>query len=179
MCKRVVLNGKCPNCWLPPTFMVGWRDEFVGKLVHDYKYKSTRAIRGALADLAEQVLPYVDGEVSLVPLPTIEKHIRERGFDHISLLARAIAKKRGWMVEKLLVRAQNTVQVGAGMTARVMQAVSAYEFSGTIKPERTYILVDDVWTTGASMKAAIKKLQRAGASKIIVLVLAVNRVDHN
>ena len=158
--------------------MVGWRDEKIGKLVHDYKYKSTRAIRGVLADLAEQVLPYIDGEVSLVPLPTIERHIRERGFDHISLLAKAIARKRGWKVERLLVRAKDTVQVGAGMTARIMQAVSAYGFSGTIEPERTYILIDDVWTTGASMKAAIKKLQRAGASKIIVLVLAVNRVDH-
>lgn len=158
--------------------MVGWRDEAIGKLVHDYKYNSTRAIKNVLADLAEQVLPYIDGEVSVVPLPTIEKHIRERGFDHISLLARAIAKKRGWQVKNLLVRAKNTVQVGAGMTARIMQAVSAYEFSGSVDPLRTYVLVDDVWTTGSSMKAAIKKLQQAGASKIIVLVLAVNRVNN-
>lgn len=155
--------------------MIGWRDEAIGKLVHDYKYNSTRAIKNVLTDLAEQVLPYIDGEVSIVPLPTIEKHIRERGFDHISLLARAIAKKRGWQVENLLVRARNTVQVGAGVTARVMQAASAYGFCGIIDPSRTYVLIDDVWTTGSSMKSAIKKLQRAGASKIVVLVLAVSR----
>ena len=46
-----------------------------------------------------------------------------------------------------------------------------------IDRNKTYVLLDDVWTTGASMKAALKKLREAGALKIIILVLAVNRLD--
>ena len=46
-----------------------------------------------------------------------------------------------------------------------------------INPDTTYILLDDVWTTGASMQSAIKKLQQAGASKIIVAILSLSRIN--
>jgi predicted amidophosphoribosyltransferase len=42
----------------------------------------------------------------------------------------------------------------------------------------TYILFDDIWTTGASMKTAIKKLRQAGAIKIIVILLAISRLEN-
>ena len=68
----------------------------------------------------------------------------------------------------------NTVQVGADRETRLSQAESAYALTNNAKidSENTYLLFDDVWTTGASMKAATKKLQQAGASKIVIVVLA-------
>ena len=79
-----------------------------------------------------------DGVV--VPLPTINKHIRERGFDHIGL----IAKKTGWRVEKLLKRRNKTVQVGASAEMRKKQAATAYRIAGKIDPKAEYLLMDDV-----------------------------------
>lgn len=174
-CKTLILNGKCQNCWLPPSYMVGWRDEKIGQLVHDYKYHSVRALASDLAELLDAVLPCIDGEVTIVPLPTVDKHIRERGFDHILKLAKKLARRRGYSVRQLLTREKNTVQVGANMEARMVQAATAYGFCGEVDPQTTYLLIDDVWTTGSTMRAAIKKLQQAGASKIILAVLAVNR----
>ena len=68
--------------------------------------------------------------------------------------------------------------MGADKTTRELQASEAYAVSENIDPQTTYLLVDDVWTTGSSMKAATKKLQQAGALKIAGAVLAVSRLNH-
>lgn len=175
-CKRVVTAARCPHCQdFPPTYMVGWRDEMVGRLVEEYKYHSVRQLGVVLAELLDEILPMIDGEVAVIPLPTITKHIRARGFDHTLGVARKLARRRGWKVAPVLKRAKDTVQVGAGNTARLLQAAEAYSLDGKIEPDTTYILLDDVWTTGASMRAALKKLQQAGAHKIVITVLAVSR----
>lgn len=175
-CKKATSGGFCKECGLPPCFMVGWRDEVVGQLVHDFKYGSARNIGKVLAELFDAVLPQIDGDVFVVPLPTAFKHIRLRGFDHTLLIAKKLARLRKYKVDRLLVREKDTVQVGANREARMVQAPNAYRVEGQIRSDATYLLIDDVWTTGSSMKAAIKKLQHTGASKILVGVLAVNRV---
>lgn len=161
--------------------MVGRRDEIIGSLVHDFKYNSTRALAPELAALLDQILPEIVGPVTLVPLPTIPRHIRERGLDHTLLLAKNLKRLRGrnYRVKRLLIREQNSVQVGSDAKTRVAQAASAYTVPKNAKVDEktTYLLLDDVWTTGASLKAALKKLREAGAKKIIIAVLAVNRLD--
>ena len=109
-------------------------------------------------------------KIVLIPLPTIRKHIRERGFDHTLRLCFELEdflqKKLddfGISVEyqSLLVRKNKTVQVGKEKKERMRQAEKAYGIREGIKIEnRTlYILVDDVTTTGASLVAAKKILQ--------------------
>ena len=109
-------------------------------------------------------------KIVLVPLPTIRKHIRERGFDHTLRLCFELEnflQKRfddlGVSVEyqSLLIRKNKTVQVGKEKKERVKQAEKAYEIQEGIKIENKtlYILVDDVTTTGASLAAAKKILQ--------------------
>lgn len=121
-CKLMIDGFSCSHCELPPTYMIGWRDELIGRLASDYKYNSTRVLAGVLAELLDNVLPCIDGDVAIVPLPTINKHIRERGFDHVLLLAKKLAKRRRWQVAPILKRARDTVQVGADKMSRGMQA---------------------------------------------------------
>lgn len=108
----------------------------------------------------------IDEDFYLVPLPTIRKHIRERGFDHIKLLC----KKTGLPFEEALKRRGNTVQVGASSEQRQKQAKEAY-FAGDISDKR-YLLVDDVWTTGSSMLAACEAMQNAGSKNLAIAVIA-------
>ena len=127
-------------------------------------------------DVSVEVSRMMDAEtrenrkIVLVPLPTIRKHIRERGFDHTLRLCFELEnflQKRlddfGISVEyqSLLVRKNKTVQVGKEKKERMRQAEKAYGIREGIKIEnRTlYILVDDVTTTGASLAAAKKILQ--------------------
>lgn len=109
-------------------------------------------------------------QIVLVPLPTIRKHIRERGFDHTLRLCFELEnflQKRlddlGVSVEyqSLLVRKNKTVQVGKEKKERVKQAEKAYGICEGVKLDMNtlYILVDDVTTTGASLAAAKKILQ--------------------
>ncbi len=178
-CKRLNLTGNCPKCKsLPPTYIISERKDLFSDLIHDYKYNSTRSLAKPFAEILDQIIPNIDGDVSLIPLPTIASHIRARSFDHTYLITKNLAKIRGksYRVEKLLLRTNNTVQVGADAKTRKIQAKSAYTFNKKFKIDNdtTYLLFDDVWTTGSSMKAALKELRKAGANKIIIAILAVN-----
>ena len=131
---------------------------------------------GKSGDVPVEVSRMMDAEIQeirkivLVPLPTIRKHIRERGFDHTLRLCfeleQVLQKKlkgSGISVEyqSLLWRKNKTVQVGKEKKERVKQAEKAYGIYEGVKLDMNtlYILVDDVTTTGASLAAAKKILQ--------------------
>ena len=187
ICKTPNHAGICSKCTkthsLPPIFIVDKRSTLIGELAHDFKYYSIRALVRPLAEILDQTLPSIDGNVVIVPLPTISRHIRERGFDHTHLVAKHLSKLRGknYQVQKLFTRAKNTIQVGTSRTDRLAQAKDAYTLAKNISidPDATYLLYDDVWTTGASMLTAVKKLRSAGANKIIVAILALSSFDQN
>lgn len=183
-CKGLNQTGNCTKTTecknLPPTYVVGERSELVGTLVHNLKFHSVRAAAKPLADLLNASLPEYAGDVYVVPLPTIAKHVRARGLDHTYLVAKNLSCLRhNFKLQKLLIRDQNTVQVGADRSTRLTQADAAYSINPKIKIDQkaTYILLDDVWTTGASLRAATKKLQKSGAQKINLAILAVSRID--
>lgn len=163
----------------PPVYTVDQRSGLLDTLIHDLKYNSTRAIAPKLAELLDNFLPALPPNSIIVPLPTASQHIRARGLDHTLILAKQFAKIRHLKVKKILTREKNTVQVGSDRKTRLAQAKAAYSISekAEINPDTTYILLDDVWTTGASMKAAVKKLQQAGAFKIIVVLLAISSLN--
>ena len=74
-------------------------------------------------------------------------------------------------METLISRINKTVQVGADEKTRKVQASKAYAVSGEVDPSKTYLLVDDVWTTGASMESAIRLMKKAGAYKLASAVI--------
>ena len=176
-CKKEKSTPICPNCKeLPPIYTLGIRKGLLASLIHDYKYSSNRALAAVFADLLDSTLPPLPPNTFLIPLPTASHHIRARALDHTAKIAKKLAKKRHLKMQKLLLRAKNTVQVGSDRTTRLSQAKEAYVVNPTIPIDEsaTYILFDDVWTTGASLLSATKKLREAGASNIIIIVLAIS-----
>lgn len=162
-------------------FVVGWREGVLKKLVSEFKYESVRAVGEVLAEMLDETIPDLSAvlpegaEVVVVPLPTIGKHVRKRGLDHTLILARKLAKMRGWKCERVLERAVDTVQVGAKAKERQEQAKRAYEVSREVDSKKYYLLLDDVWTTGASMKAAERVMRKAGAKKVMGAVIEVGK----
>lgn len=172
----IFTSHKCSRCHdLPPIYVVGPRNTILGELIHDYKYHSIRALAKPLAELIHTTLPQsLPKNTILVPLPTASHHIRARGLDHTYLIAKHLGKTRHLSTKHILIRDKNTVQVGSDRTKRLTQAKSAYRLNPKVKinPNTTYILIDDIWTTGASVKAASNILKQAGAQNLIIALLA-------
>lgn len=109
----------------------------------------------------------------MVPIPTTPHNIRIRGYDHMLLTARALARRRNWCVAPLLSRRNNTTQHFAKSAAeRRRQAVGFFEIQKKPEVDRTYLIIDDIYTTGSTIKAAADCLAQAGASAIWVAVVA-------
>ncbi len=186
LCKNVVAEkyenvGKCcMDCdsGFEEIWVGSWREGVVAKMVAEYKYKSMWACGVELMTILDNAIPVeaLNGfRVVVVPLPTIGRHVRERGLDHTWQIGKKLAKRRGWVCQRILLRATDTVQVGAQLSERRAQAKKAYTINDEIDPEIVYVLLDDVWTTGASMLAALKVMRDAGARHVYGAAVAVSK----
>lgn len=186
-CKKYIISSEIRDGWI---YAVGRREGVLMKITEEYKYKSIRKTSEVLAELLDAVLPekFKGKEVVLVPLPTISRHIRERGFDHTLRLAKALSRRRDFQVNSLLLRVNKTVQVGADAKTRKAQAKKAYSLSpeatkimgrnsNKLPADKVYLLLDDVSTTGASLQAARDLLKKAGAKEVFATVVCVGLND--
>ena len=175
-CHQPKTSGQCPcSPQLPSIFISGERKGLLGELIHEFKFNSIRTLAHPLAEVLDHTIPHIDGQVVIVPLPTIGRHIRERGFDHTMLIAKHLASLHtNYHVQNLILRSQNTIQVGSNRQDRLTQASHAYHLNSKINilPNTTYILLDDVWTTGASIQSAYALLKNTNASHITLALLA-------
>jgi competence protein ComFC len=143
----------------------------VGKqLVHALKYRGYKRVVGRLAaPLMLQVL----GEVrfdAVVPVPLHRSRLRKRGFNQAELLARGVAEKMKATVSDTLEVVRSTRdQVELSAAQRRANVAGAY--SATEPLHGTILLVDDVFTTGATMSACAASLVRAGAQEVHALSL--------
>jgi ComF family protein len=112
----------------------------------------------------------------IVPVPLHPQRERERGFNQASVLARALAARtRLPLDEWSLVRTTHTDQHRAGMDARARRETVERAYA-VARPRliegESILLLDDVFTTGATVSACAKALREAGAQEVFVLTVA-------
>ncbi len=180
----------CARCGLPTafeTFVCEWcknvdfgfesaraplRYEGAGKkLVHALKYGGyTRVVEKVAAPL---MLGVLDGRVrfdAVVPVPIHRSRLRKRGFNQAELLARGVALRINAPVSDTLEVVRSTRdQVELSAAGRRENVAGAYSARGPIVGR--VLLVDDVFTTGATMSACAGTLLRAGAGEVHALSL--------
>jgi ComF family protein len=170
----------CGDCHVPyeKAWIVGERTGALQMLVGDYKFQHARAGYKDLGDLLLAVFPELPQETVIVPIPTVASHIRERGYDHTLLVAKYVAKVRHLELCQLLQRKTDTKQRQATATQRFSQAEQAFGIKdGRINPDVPYLLIDDVITTGATMKYASQILRKAGAKHVWIAAIARQTLD--
>jgi len=155
-------------------FVVGKRTAILKKLVGNYKYFSRRESAVAIADLMDSVLPKkLPDDFVVVSIPTIPKHIRERGFDHMKLVVRQLSRKRNLQCNlNLLLRNDNISQHTANLKQRQKQAQQAFSVNPRCSIPSKILLIDDIYTTGATLIATTELLQKYGVKKIWIGVVA-------
>lgn len=111
----------------------------------------------------------------VVPVPLHPERLRWRGFNQSLLLARAVAADhKGMLAPKALRRIRATrpqSELGPGERRRNLSG--AFAAGAETVRGRSVLLVDDVLTTGTTMRECARVLRRAGASRVEALVPAV------
>lgn len=141
------------------------------KLLHEYKYNNKRAFCKVLAQIVSNNIDNTGRNYIIVPLPPSSKHRRQRGYDHILNIVRHLSKMTNCEYEMVLKRKTNFRQVGADRQTRFTQADNAFISRYPLSPDRTYIIFDDVITTGATITSAVRALRSGGARKIQILAI--------
>jgi ComF family protein len=170
----------CPRCRLsPPPFSRAWapfaHEGPVARAIHRFKYEDHPELAPALAELlASECRQFLSrAPALLVALPLHDRRFRERKYDQAQLLAGELARATGRQAPVgLLTRARETRrQVGLSESERAHNVAGAFTASPSAAGQEV-LLVDDVLTTGATVRAAATALREAGAARVEILTLA-------
>ena len=134
---------------------------------------------GVAQTLAHFMRRHLDpaGDAILAPVPLHRWRIWRRGYNQSALIVSALAKRSGLETRlDLLTRAKATPSLrGLNRTQRALAVRGAFRIDDRMKPVlrgRTIVLVDDVYTTGATVNGCARALKRAGAREVNILCWA-------
>jgi len=179
----------CPRCGSPQTgrccrpasLHYRWaRSAFLfegpcREAIHALKYKRHFPLAEALVSgmVTHLHLPDRDFE-ALIPTPLHPTRLAERGFNQAAMLAEALSAQ--WIIPVLadaLVRIRSTrSQVDLNPKDRLANVTGAFQGREEKVAGRSVLLVDDVYTTGATLGACASALREAGARDVVAVTLA-------
>jgi len=124
--------------------------------------------------LALQAHAY-EHSIFLVPLPMHLKKQRERGFNQAEILTQHLSSRLGIPIEHALLRTVDTPpQSGLHPRQRIENVSGVFEVAkGALPQGKNYIIIDDIYTTGASLNECAKVLKKAGAAGVSCMTLSV------
>jgi ComF family protein len=171
----------CGHCRLdpPPWERLHFHGPHAGvlrRLIIDYKFNGGLGRTRLLATLAADAFVRGGGPAPdlVVPVPLHVRRLLGRGYNQSTELARVLGRALSRPVARAaLVRTRHTVpQTRLGMRERRENIRDAFAASPEQVSGRTILLVDDVYTTGATLTECARTLLGAGAAGVEVLVLA-------
>lgn len=173
-------SALCHECQTEPIPLVQMRaplqyTEPASTIIHRFKYEGFFALAGPLSNLMADQWPLWSTPPDLVlPIPLHRKRKRHRGYNQSALLAGPLASMRGLEYrEDILQRVRHTPpQVGLGHVERAENVRDAFALSEDSIRGRNILLIDDVLTTGATMKSAAAVLLAGGAASVSAYCLA-------
>ena len=173
--------GPCRLCrdW-PEAFVQArsavWLDDGAREAAHTLKYGGLPRIADDLAAAITRHVPAPAAGAVLVPIPLGTRRLRQRGYNQSEHLARALgARWRRPVRSDVLVRRRETAtQTALTPEARLANVAGAFQLRiddcglriGKPAIQSAIVLVDDVFTTGATIAEAARALARAGAVRI-------------
>ena len=110
----------------------------------------------------------------VVPVPIHQARLRQRGFNQSLELARSLVRKQRIPLGANALRRWKNTPPQTGLSRRERQSNLRGAFRGSVEQidGRSVLLVDDIYTTGATVKACAAAIRKAGARRVSVLVLA-------
>ncbi|MDP1629168.1 MAG: ComF family protein [bacterium] len=177
----------CPSC-SPKLHLkilaaaASYEDEKIRTLIHKLKYNCLKELAQPLAELLINYLKLAaprwrrDKSITLIPVPLHKRKENWRGFNQSELIGKIIAENFGWHFENsVLTRIRNNpAQVDLKSFKERRENVK--NLFAVKKPEivknKKIVLIDDVFTSGATLSECARVLKMAGAKRIYGLVIA-------
>ncbi|SRR6266446_2617196 len=178
------VGGICKQCQYRPPNLSGLRavsiyQEPLRACIHALKYDGNTRLAEPLGQLlAQAYLNYGMQTDAVIPVPLHSERQQQRGYNHAYLLAAACSNHIGIpLYNDILVRHRATsAQVGLNSGNRRQNVAGAFlctsAFATHVLYGRTILIIDDVYTTGATLEACAAPLFAAGARAVWGLVLA-------
>ena len=179
----VIPSHPCGDCLMdPPPFesaraLIAYREETFS-MIHRMKYGARPSLARFFGEMLARAFQKELEDLALsgiIPIPLHSKRLRERGFNQASLMAKRAGRLLGFPVhEGWFVRSRWTEpQVGLSRAEREANVRGAFNVRYPDKiREGRWLLLDDVYTTGSTVKEASKALKKTGAEAVHVLTLA-------
>lgn len=153
-----------------------WLEGSARDAVHQLKYEGWSRAAEAMAEAMRGLEP-LTGQVSLIPIPLGGRRQRQRGYNQSERIAAALGARIGGPPRLDLLHRVRETRTQTALTPEARHANVAGAFRAEPANGLDVVLVDDVFTTGATLAAAAAALSAAGAGRVEAVTFARAVVD--
>lgn len=140
-------------------------EEPLRRLLHQFKYENGLYLTSFLCHLMVNSIQNLSADC-LIPVPMHPKRLRERGYNHALVLAKALAKKIKCRYDYSCCQKTVNTPTQASLNGKQRQKNLQKAFKASSVPYQHVILVDDLLTTGATANELAYTLKKAGVQKV-------------
>ncbi len=158
----------------------------IDKWLPDLKFQQQASLANWFADqLSNRVRvkrPQITHEsiISFVPIPLHSERLRKRGFNQALLITKRLTKqfKNAQCLPLLQKHKAIDAQSGLGLKQRLKNIKGAFSLNQNTPVPEKVILIDDVYTSGATLNEAARTLKKAGCKQVEAWVIAHAPLEH-
>ncbi len=165
-----------------PLFAWGKYEGSVKQSIGKLKYDGNQSIGNLYgewlaASWQKHTLTKLSTKLVVIPIPLHPDKLASRGFNQAELIARGFCQVTGAKLDLSLHRTRSTVaQFGLSKSARQENVADAFRLvNSPLKPGDTVLLIDDIYTTGATVRSAAAVIRSIGVNVCGVAVIATGR----
>jgi competence protein ComFC len=165
------------NCYYDKAYHCCLYEKIIKDLIHGFKYKKKIFLKNVLTALLHSMFlrKIISEHLDLImPVPMTYVDEKKRGFNQSYLLARGLSEKTGIQLENALIKYKKTAaQAMLTRPDRLKNIKNAFSCNARhIVQGKNILLVDDVFTTGATINECARILKLQDADSVIALTLA-------
>lgn len=155
-------------------------DEYMSKSIYRFKYNNKREFAvfygKVMADVLGDKIRRWNAD-AIIPVPIHKSKLKKRGYNQAELIARQLSQKFKIPLKNDIVIRQSatTVQKNLGVVARQNNLKKAFKVVEDSVKLYSVLVVDDIYTTGATIDAMAECLKNAGVSKVYFAALCIGR----